>query len=44
VLSNIGYGAAMVDCGGGFSYNRHGQFVKDGGAMTSYGIFLAFHH
>jgi len=23
----------MSDYGGGFFYNRHGQFVKDGGAM-----------
>jgi hypothetical protein len=28
---------AMVDCGGRFCYNRHGQFVKDGDAIAFYG-------
>lgn len=26
----------MADIGGGFLENRHGQFVKDDGAMTPY--------
>jgi len=34
VLSNIGHGAVMVDCGGGSSDNHHGQLMKDGGAMA----------
>jgi len=35
VLSKIGCGAAMVDCGGGFFYYRHDQFVKDSGTRMS---------
>jgi len=30
-----------LDCGGGFFYNHHGQFVNDGGAI---GGIMAFHH
>jgi len=31
----------MADCGGQFIYNRHDQFVKDGGAMEFYAIYTA---
>jgi hypothetical protein len=38
VLSIIVHGAAMVDCGGGFSDNHHGQLMKDGGAMAYFSL------
>jgi len=39
VLSKIGCGAAMVDCGGGFFYYRLDQFVKDSGTRMSCGEY-----
>jgi hypothetical protein len=36
VLSNIGHGNAMDDCGDRFFENRCCQFVKDGGATAFY--------
>ncbi|AET00116.1 hypothetical protein MTR_5g088500 [Medicago truncatula] len=44
VLSNIGHGDTMEDCGDRFFDNHCGKFVKDGGAIAFYGGFSAFHH
>jgi len=32
----------MADCGGRYFENCHGQFVKDGGALTFYGRYGSF--
>jgi len=37
VLSNIGHGDAMEDCGDRFFDNHCGKIVKDGGAIAFYG-------